>query len=47
MPDEKIEIENVTTPGRIERVNRAKYEAMRDAPLAILPDTAPGTCRRP
>ena len=42
MPEEKIEIENVTSPGRTERVNRAKYEAMRDALLAVLPDTAPG-----
>lgn len=42
MSDDKIEIENVTSPGRTERVNRAKYEAMRDALLAVLPDTAPG-----
>ena len=42
MTDAKIEIENVTAPGRTERVNRAKYEAMRDALLAVLPDTAPG-----
>jgi hypothetical protein len=42
MPDDKIEIENVTSPGRTERVNRAKYEAMRDALLAVLPDVAPG-----
>ncbi len=42
MPEEKIEIENVTSPGRTERVNRAKYEAMRDALLAVLPATAPG-----
>jgi hypothetical protein len=42
MPDDKIEIENVTSSGRTERVNRAKYVAMRDALLAVLPDTAPG-----
>ncbi len=42
MPEEKIEIENFTSPGRTERVNRAKYEAMRDALLAVLPATAPG-----
>lgn len=42
MPEEKIEIENFTSPGRTARVNRAKYEAMRDALLAVLPDTAPG-----
>ena len=42
MADDKIEIENFTSPGRTERVNRAKYEAMRDALLAVLPDTPPG-----
>ena len=42
MPDDKIEIENVTSPGRTERVNRAKYEAMRDALLAVLPQAPPG-----
>ena len=42
MSDEKIEIENFTSPGRTERVNRAKYEAMRDALLAVLPDGPPG-----
>jgi hypothetical protein len=42
MPDDKIEIENITSPSRTERVNRAKYEAMREALLAILPDKAPG-----
>ncbi|EEW61033.1 MAG: hypothetical protein KAI82_15260 [Tritonibacter mobilis] len=40
--DEKIEIENVNTPGKITRVNRAKYEAMREALLAVLPRGAPG-----
>ena len=42
MPDDKIEIENINTPGRTERVNRAKYQAMRDALMAVLPDSAPG-----
>ena len=42
MPEDKIEIENITSPGRTERVNRAKYEAMRVALLAVLPDAAPG-----
>ena len=35
MPDDKIEIENVNTPGRTERVDRAKYIAMRDALLNV------------
>lgn len=42
MPDDKIEIENVNAPGRSERVDRAKYLAMRNALLAVLPDEAPG-----
>lgn len=42
MPDDKIEIENINTPGRTERVDRAKYLAMRDALLAVLPEEAPG-----
>jgi hypothetical protein len=42
MPDDKIEIENVNTPGRTERVGRAKYVAMRGALLAVLPSEAPG-----
>lgn len=42
MADDKIEIENVNAPGRIERVDLAKYLAMRNALLAILPEKAPG-----
>jgi len=40
--DDKIEIENFTSPGRTYRVDRVKYEAMRDALLAVLPETEPG-----
>ena len=39
---DKIEIENVNTPGRVRRVDRAKYEAMRAALLPILPLDVPG-----
>ncbi len=43
MPDdEKIEIENINVPGRVERVNRAKYLAMKEALLAVLPNASPG-----
>jgi hypothetical protein len=42
MSNDKIEIENVNSPGRTERVDRAKYEAMRKALLAVLPTAAPG-----
>lgn len=40
--DDKIEIESITSPGRTERVNRAKYTAMREALLPVLPTEAPG-----
>ena len=39
---EKIEIENVNTPGRVERVEKRKYVAMRHALLTVLPATSPG-----
>ncbi|HEV7309794.1 DUF6958 family protein [Ensifer sp.] len=39
---EKIEIRNVVSPGHITRVDRVKYEAMREALLAVLPPTSPG-----
>lgn len=42
MPEERIEIENVNHPGRVTRVDRAKYEAMRAALMAVLPEAAPG-----
>ena len=41
-PDDKIEIQSVTSPRRTERVNRVKYLAMREAFLPVLPDTPPG-----
>ena len=42
MPDETITVENVNTPGRTERVNAAKYQAMREAMMAVLPETPAG-----
>ena len=39
---DKIEVENVNTPGRTSRVDRAKYDAMKVAMLATLPDASPG-----
>lgn len=41
--DGKIAIENVASPGRTYRVDRAKYMAMRDALIAILPADPPGS----
>jgi hypothetical protein len=40
--DDKIEIENFTSPNWRGRVDRAKFEAMRDALLDILPTATPG-----
>jgi len=40
--DGKIEVENIMSPGRVHRVDRAKYEAMRDALLTVLPAASPG-----
>lgn len=42
MSDGKIEIENINTPGKTSCVDQAKYQAMRQALLAILPTTSPG-----
>ncbi|MFK7992797.1 MAG: hypothetical protein AB8B87_01585 [Granulosicoccus sp.] len=42
MSDEKIEVENVNTPGRSTRVNRAKYESMKNAMEKTLPKKSPG-----
>jgi hypothetical protein len=39
---DKITIESITSPGRTERVDRAKYMAMREALIAILPAQPPG-----
>lgn len=41
-PSDKIEVLNVNHPDQVTRVDRAKYEAMRDALLAVLPVEAPG-----
>lgn len=40
--DNRIEIENFTTPGHVTRVDRVKYGAMREALLQVLPVGAPG-----
>jgi len=44
MPDaaEKIAIQNVASPNHVQRVDKAKYTAMREALLSVLPATAPG-----
>lgn len=40
--NDKIAIESITSPHHVQRVDRAKYEAMRSALLAVLPKTPPG-----
>lgn len=40
--NEKIEIQNFTSPGHVHRVDRAKYEAMAAALIAVLPADPPG-----
>ena len=44
MPErsDKITIENIASPGQTYRVDRAKYEAMQDALMGILPTEPPG-----
>ena len=39
---EKIAVENVNHPGKVERVDAAMYEAMKGAILKVLPKKAPG-----
>ncbi len=41
-PDSKIMIESVTSPNHTQRVDRAKYMAMREALIAVLPVVPPG-----
>lgn len=40
--DEKIEIESITSPHHVQRVNKAKFMSMREALLTVLPSEAPG-----
>jgi hypothetical protein len=40
--NDKIEIENVNSPGRVTRVDKTRYNAMKKALLAVLPLKPPG-----
>ncbi len=42
MADDKVIVENVNHPGKTERVDAAKYKAMKTAMLAVLPKGSPG-----
>jgi hypothetical protein len=39
---DRVGIENVNSPGRVVRVDAAKYQAMKAAVLAVLPSKSPG-----
>lgn len=39
---DKIEIENVNSPGRVVRADRAKYMAMKKVLLSVLPKSGQG-----
>lgn len=39
---EKVEIENVNSPGKTERVDKIKYMAMREAMLKVIPASTTG-----
>ncbi len=38
----KIEVENVGQPGKVYRVDAAKYAAMREAVMGVVPEGPPG-----
>ncbi len=40
--DDKVTVQNFTSPNHVTRVDREKYEAMRRALLAVLPIEPPG-----
>ncbi len=40
--DEKITVENVNIPGSTSRVNKAMYDAMKQAMWTVLPAQSPG-----
>ncbi len=42
MPSNKIDVQNIGQPGKVYRVDAAKYAEMRRVMLAALPRQAPG-----
>ena len=42
MADDKIEVRNINSPDHITRVDRRKYEDMKQALLKVLPPEGPG-----
>lgn len=39
---ERVEMLSISSPGHVVRVDKAKYEAMKAALLAVVPQQAPG-----
>ena len=39
---ERVEIHNINSPGHVVRIDKAKYDAIKDAMLAVLPAASPG-----
>jgi hypothetical protein len=46
MKTDKVAVENVNVPGKTTNVDAAKYEAMKQAFLKILPGQSPGLTQR-
>jgi len=44
--DEKITMENVNVPGQKSRVNKAMYDAMKQAMWTVLPAQSPGLTQK-
>jgi hypothetical protein len=42
VPPDKIQIQNIMSPNHVQSVDRAKYESMRSALLAVVPSRSPG-----
>jgi len=40
--NDKIDVENINTPGKTTRVDAAKYNAMKSAMLKVMTKTVPG-----
>jgi hypothetical protein len=41
-PIERVEMLSISSPGHVVRVDKAKYDAMKAALLAVVPQQAPG-----
>ncbi len=44
--EEKVEVENINTPGRTSNVNALKYHEMKSSFLKVLPRKSPGLTQK-